>query len=82
MQKPIVVARQEFLEDSVTLVNKYTQAGLPMFVVADILEELLKEVRTRAQEQYRTAKEQFDKAEAEEAEAAKKSEEKTVKKTK
>lgn len=60
MNKPIVVARQEFVNDSVALVNKYGQEGLPMFVMADILEAVLAKVREEAQKQYSVAKELFD----------------------
>lgn len=67
MQKPLVVARQEFLNDVVTLINKYGQQGLPMFVVGDILVEVTKEVQTKAQEQYDSAKAQYEAALAEEA---------------
>ena len=67
MQKPLVVARQEFLNDVVTLINKYGQQGLPMFVVSDILTDVNKEVQTKAQEQYDSAKAQYEAALAEEA---------------
>ena len=60
MNKPIVVARQEFVDDSVARVNKYGQEGLPMFVMADILEAVLVAVKKRAQKQYFDAKERFD----------------------
>lgn len=78
MQKPIVVARQEFLNDVVTLINKYGQQGLPMFVVSDILTEVTKEVQIKAQEQYDSAKAQYEAALAEEA--TKETESKTKKK--
>lgn len=61
MNKPIVVARQEFVDESVSLVNKYGQEGLPMFVMADILESVLAKVREEAQKQYSLAKERYDK---------------------
>lgn len=67
MQKPIVVARQDFLNDAVTLINKYGQAGLPMFVMSDILVEVNKEVQSKSREQYEVAKTQYEKALSEEA---------------
>lgn len=78
MQKPLVVARQEFLNDVVTLINKYGQQGLPMFVVSDILTDVNKEVQTKAQEQYNNAKAQYEAALAEEE--TKETESKTKKK--
>lgn len=67
MQKPIVVARQDFLNDVVTLINKYGQIGLPMFVMNDILVEVNKEVQSKSREQYEVAKAQYEKALDEEA---------------
>lgn len=78
MQKPLVVVRQEFLNDVVTLINKYGQQGLPMFVVSDILTEVTKEVQIKAQEQYDSAKAQYEAALAEEE--TKETESKTQKK--
>ena len=72
MQKPIVVARQDFITEIVELINKYGQSGLPMFAILDILGDVQKEVQTAAQNQYKTALEQYEKessAEAEKVEA-------------
>lgn len=55
--KPITVVRQEFIEQ---LVNDVNSCQLPMFVIEPILEDLLKMVRTAAQEQYKTEKAQYE----------------------
>lgn len=72
MQKPLVVLRQDFITEVVALINKYGQSGLPMFAILDILGDVQKEVQTAAQNQYKTALEQYEKessAEAEKVEA-------------
>lgn len=55
--KPISVVRQEFIEK---LIDDVNNCQLPMFVVEPILEDLLKMVRTAAQEQYKTDKAQYE----------------------
>ena len=55
--KPISVVRQEFIEQ---LIDDVNNCQLPMFVVEPILEDLLKMVRTAAQEQYKTEKAQYE----------------------
>lgn len=47
--KPITVARQEFLDSQVALINN---SGLPAFIVADILGQLLASVKQQIQPQY------------------------------
>lgn len=74
MQKPLVVLRQEFVSDAVTLVNKYSESGVPMFVMLDVLNDLNKNVQAKAQEQYNYAKQMYDEAEAKEAEEKEESE--------
>ena len=55
--KPVSVVRQEFIEQ---LIDDVNNCQLPMFVVEPILEDLLKMVRTAAQEQYKTEKAQYE----------------------
>lgn len=55
--KPISVVRQEFIEQ---LIDDVNNCQLPMFVVEPILEDLLKMVRTAAQEQYKNEKAQYE----------------------
>lgn len=55
--KPISVVRQEFIEQ---LIDDVNNCQLPMFVIEPILEDLLKMVRTAAQEQYKTEKAQYE----------------------
>ena len=49
MDKPITIARQDFIEDVVGLING---SGLPAFVIIDSLEALLPALRTQAEQQY------------------------------
>ena len=57
MMKPMSLVRQEFIEK---LVDDINTCQLPMFVVEPILEDLLKMVRTAAQEQYKNEKAQYE----------------------
>ena len=57
IMKPISVIRQEFIEQ---LIDDVNNCQLPMFVVEPILEDLLKMVRSAAQEQYKTEKAQYE----------------------
>lgn len=59
MQKPLVVARQDFVANIVKLIN---EAGteLPMFVIDDVLDDVRKQVQAEAQKQYQSAKEQWE----------------------
>lgn len=49
MEKPITVARQEFIEELVKLIN---ESGLPAFVISPILKDTLATVDQLAQQQY------------------------------
>lgn len=49
MNKPSTVARQEFIEKQIELINN---SGLPAFVLVDIAEETLAELRRLAKDQY------------------------------
>ena len=71
MQKPLLVLRQDFVNDAVTLVNKYGQSGLPMFAIYDVLNDIMKEVQKNSQAQYQSALSEYEKAEAEEKAKAK-----------
>lgn len=65
MQKPATILRQEFIEKQIELING---SGLPPFVLADIFEDTLQELRRMAQQQYQkdcAEWEEFQKQEAE-----------------
>ena len=70
MTKPSTILRQEFIENEIQLINT---SGLPAFVLVDIIEETLQELRRLAAEQYRKDKEaweEFRKSEVKEAETS------------
>jgi hypothetical protein len=50
MQKPITVAREEFIE---TMINTINESGLPAFVIADILTDLLSAINELKVQQYK-----------------------------
>lgn len=57
MDKPITVAREEFIEALVKLVN---ESGLPMFAVEDVLKNIAAEVKAAAQQQYEADKKRYE----------------------
>lgn len=57
-QKPMSVARKEFMDEVVKLVN---ESGLPLFVVEPILKELHGVVQMEAENQYQKEKEAYEK---------------------
>lgn len=59
MNKPLVLARQDFIDDIVSLINN---SQLPMFAVYDVLNDVQKEVKIKAREQYEEAKDIYEKA--------------------
>lgn len=59
MQKPIVVARQDFVANIVKLINE-AGSELPMFVIDDVLDDVRKQVQAEAQKQYQSAKEAYE----------------------
>lgn len=59
MDKPITVARAEFAEQVVHAVN---EAGLPAFVLAEVLKDILGEVEKEAVKQYRNDRQAWDAA--------------------
>lgn len=59
VQKPITVARADFISELTTLINN---AGLPPFIVEPILKDILFEVKTLAQKQLEQDIENYHKA--------------------
>lgn len=57
MDKPITVAREEFIEALVKLVN---ESGLPMFAIEPILKDVAAEVKAASQKQYEEDKKQYE----------------------
>lgn len=57
MDKPITVAREEFIEALVKLVN---ESGLPMFAVEDVLKNIAAETKMAAQQQYKADKKRYE----------------------
>lgn len=61
MNKPASIVRQEFIEKQIALINN---SGLPAFVLVDIMEDTLAELRRLAKDQYekdKAAWEEFQK---------------------
>lgn len=54
--KPITVARQQFIEQLCSIVNN---SGLPAFVISDVLERVLFEVKTLAKAELQRDMEQY-----------------------
>ena len=59
ISKPITVARQEFAENIVELINN---SGLPAFVALEILKSCEVELNTLAQKQYEQEKAEYEKS--------------------
>ena len=59
MTKPLTVARQEFAENIVELINN---SGLPAFVALEILKSCEAELNTLAQKQYEQEKAEYEKS--------------------
>lgn len=57
MQKPIMVARKEFIEKMTNVIN---ESGLSMLVVEPILRDLLDEVRLSLKQQYELELKQYE----------------------
>ena len=49
MNKPITVAREEFMSGLIHFIN---EASMPAFVVKDVFRELLPQLETNAQKEY------------------------------
>lgn len=57
MNKPSSVLRQEFIEKQIDLINT---SGLPAFVLVDIIEDTLQQLRLLAKDQYEKDKAAWD----------------------
>lgn len=68
MTKPSSILRQEFIENQINLINT---SGLPAFVLVDIIEDTLLELRKLAQEQYQKDCAEWEKFQKQEAEKEK-----------
>lgn len=75
MNKPMMVARQEFSEKLVELVNG---SGVPLAVAEPILANILSLVRQSMQEQYEKEKKEWDEAQKEAQKEAEKKPEKAT----
>ena len=58
-QKPITVARQDFINDVVGLING---AGLPAFMLVEIFKDITAEMSRQANEQYENDKRAYEAA--------------------
>lgn len=59
MNKPIMVSRQEFIENLVALIN---QSNLPLIVIEPILQGVLSDVNKGIQQQYEKEKADYEEA--------------------
>lgn len=59
MEKPIMLKREEFIQDISKLIN---EAQLPPIVVAPILNDLLMQTNMMLQRQYEEEKSQYEKS--------------------
>ena len=59
IQKPFTVARQDFIDGVVALINT---SGLPAFVIVDIIKDVQAEMVRQANDQYQKDKEAYDAA--------------------
>ena len=64
MEKPLSVAREDFVNELVELINN---SGLPMFVVLDVLKGATEEVNDAAARQYEQEKMEYEKSKEEES---------------
>ena len=65
MTKPSSILRQEFIESQINLINT---SGLPAFVLVDIIEDTLLELRKLAQDQYKKDCAEWEEFQRQEAE--------------
>lgn len=63
MQKPVTIIREELRQKITSAVN---ESNLPAFVVADMFEGFLRELRALERQQYQNDLENYQKAHAEE----------------
>lgn len=59
MNKPIVIARQEFIDSTINHVNS---AGLPAFIIAEVLEKVLQAVNKNIDVDYQNAMAEYHRA--------------------
>ena len=59
IEKPMIIKKQEFMENVVNLVN---QSGLPHFVMEPILQDVLNAVHIGIEQEYQTAKSEYEAA--------------------
>lgn len=59
VQKPLSVARADFISDMADLING---CGLPPFVIESVMKDMYAEVRAAANEQYEHEKKQYEQA--------------------
>ena len=57
IEKPITVARQEFID---TISNNINNCGLPLFIVEPILRDIYLEVKSLSQKQYEIEKAEYE----------------------
>lgn len=62
MEKPLTVARQEFAENIVEVINN---SGLPAFVMLEIVQSCERELNKLSQQQYEKDKEKYEKSDKE-----------------
>lgn len=62
MERPLSVAREDFVNALVELVNN---SGLPMFVVLDVMKAATEEVKEAAARQYEQEKLEYEKSKEE-----------------
>ena len=55
--KPITIARDEFIQNAVDLCNN---SGLPFFVIEDVLTDLLKDIHTASLQQLEADKKRYE----------------------
>ena len=55
--KPITIARDEFIQNAVDLCNS---SGLPFFVIEDVLTNLLKEIHAASLQQLESDKKKYE----------------------
>ena len=55
--KPITLLRNEFIENVIQTCNN---SGLPLFVVEDVLKDLIQEIHIAAQQQFADDKQRYE----------------------
>lgn len=68
MERPLSVAREEFVDELVGLINRFGLEGVPMFVILDVLKGATQEVKEAANKQYEQDKLEYEKTKEEKKE--------------